>query len=198
MKTLTETAFLEWAEGAGLSLDPQYPRSAVLVFSPDPNQARFWEVPAELELRPYFLWSFLELMGEWQECSVWRHMGSWPERAESRRINDVVEWQILKGLGLPMGTADVLQFERAEADKLVTLMFSTTVFGWSVGEDLYIVPDHAQCILKTDHHNVIHVDCRDAGDIDEWVRQMDARGFPLPEDVPDATFKRPEWMDGDR
>ncbi len=68
MKTLTETAFLEWAEGAGLSLDPQYPRSAVLVFSPDPNQARFWEVPAEPELRPYFLWSFLELMGEWQEC----------------------------------------------------------------------------------------------------------------------------------
>ncbi len=198
MKTLTETAFLEWAEGAGLSLDPQYPRSAVLVFSPDPNQARFWEVPAEPELRPYFLWSFLELMGEWQECYVWRHMGSWPERAEPRRINDIVEWQILKGLGLPMGTADVLPVDRVEADKLVTLMFSTSIFGWSVGEDLYIIPDHARCILKTDHHNVIHVDCRDAGDIDEWVRQMDARGFPPPEDVPDATFKRPPWMHGDR
>ena len=37
MKTLTEAAFLAWADGAGLCLDPQYPKSAVLVFRPDRN-----------------------------------------------------------------------------------------------------------------------------------------------------------------
>jgi len=86
-------------------------------------------------------------MGDWQECYAWTHLGSWPESADPLRINDVVEWQILKGLGLPLGTADVVKFERAELDRLVTLMFFTTVFGWSVGEDLYIVPDHARCIV---------------------------------------------------
>ena len=75
MKTLTESAFLTWADGAGLCLDPQYPESAVLVFRPDPQQDRFWEIPAEPERRPYFLLSFLELMGDWQECYAWRHMG---------------------------------------------------------------------------------------------------------------------------
>ena len=40
------------------------------------------------------------LMGDWQQCYAWRHLGSWPESADPLRINDVVEWQILKGLGL--------------------------------------------------------------------------------------------------
>lgn len=102
MKTLDEAAFLTWADGAGLCLDPQYPESAVLVFRPDPQQDRFLEVPVEPERRPYVLLCFLELRGGWQECYAWRHLGSWPEFAEPLRINDVVEWQILKGLGLPL------------------------------------------------------------------------------------------------
>jgi hypothetical protein len=96
-------------------------------------------------------------MGDWQECYVWRHLGSWPKSADSLRINDVVELQILEGLGLPMGSGDIVSFDRTELNRLVTLMFSTTIFGWSVGEDLYVVPDHANCILQTDHHDVIHV-----------------------------------------
>lgn len=194
MKTLTESAFLAWATGAGLCLDPQYPESAVLVFQSDPHQDRFWEVPAEPERRPYFIWCLLELMGDWQECYVWRHLGSWPKSADPLRINDVVELQILEGLGLPMGSGDIVSFDRTELNRLVTLMFSTTIFGWSVGEDLYVVPDHANCILQTDHHDVIHVSCRNSADVDEWVRQMEQHGFPLPDDVPDSTFKKPEWM----
>ena len=65
-----------------------------------------------------------------------------------------------------------MKLERAELDKLVTLMFSTTVFGWSVGEDLYIVPDHARYIVQTDHHNVIHVSCRSSADVDGWVPEV--------------------------
>jgi hypothetical protein len=197
MKTLTEGTFLAWAESAGMCLDPRYPQSAVLVFRPDPQQDRFWEVPVEAEQRPYFLLSFLELMGDWQECYAWRHLGGWPSSGTPRHINDAVERHILNGVGLPLGTADVVSFERAELDKLVTLMFSTTVFGWSVGDDLYVVPDHARYILQTDHHNVIHVSCRTSADVDEWVKQMEERGFSLPEDLPDSTFKRPTWLKDD-
>jgi hypothetical protein len=85
-------------------------------------------------------------------------------------------------------------FSRAEFNQLVTLTFSTTVFGWSVGEDLYIVPDHAQYIVQTDHHGVIHVSFKRSEDIGSFVAEMDGRGFSLPEDVLDETFKRPEWM----
>jgi len=193
MKRLPESDFLAWADARGLGLDPQYPHS-VLVFQPDPEQDRFWEVPAEPECRPSFISSLLELMGEWRECYAWRHLGRWPESADPSRVNDVVELQILRGLGMPLGTADVVSFARAERDRLLTLMFSTTIFGWTVGDDLYVVPDHARCILQTDHHNVIHVACRNSADIDTWVKGMRERGYPLPDDLPDSTFKTPGWM----
>ena len=194
MNTISESEFLAWAEARGMGLDPKYPHSAVLTFQASPAQARFWEVPAEPECRPYFILSLLELMGEWQHCYAWRHLGSWPAAADPRRINDVVELQILKGLGLPLGTAEVVMFDRAELDRLVTLIFSTTVFGWSVGDDLYVVPDHARFILQTDHHAVLHVSFRSSEDLDHWVAQMAAREFPLPDEVPDATFRWPSWM----
>jgi hypothetical protein len=195
MRTLSESSFLQWAVGNGFQLDPRYPKLAVLGFSVD-TQARFWCMPPEPERRPFFLSCFLELMGEWQSCFVWRHSGSWPDpdHIEPQRINDVVEHRILSGLGLPGGTADVLEFARAETPTLITLLFSTSVFGWSVGEDLYVVPDHARYLLQTDHHNVIHVEFREAQDVEFWVAQMTKRGFDLPTELPDATFKHPDWM----
>jgi hypothetical protein len=102
--------------------------------------------------------------------------------------------RILKGLGVPLGTADVVEFMRDEFDMLLTLIYSTTVFGVSVGEDLYIVPNDGRCILQTDHHDVIHVHFRQSAEVDRWVSEMAMRGFPLPEDLPDETFKQPPWM----
>ena len=194
MRSLSEKQFLDWASTRGIGVDENYPQLAVLTFKPDPNEDRFWETPPNPERRPYFALSLLELMGDWQSCYVWRHMGSWPESADALRINDNVELQILSGLGLPLGTADIVEFTRNELHKLVTLIFSTTIFGWSVGEDLYIVPDHGRFIVKTDHHNVVHVSFRNVADRDEFVKEMSSSGFSLPEELPDETFKRPDWM----
>src|SRR6476660_438009 len=109
MKTLREPEFLRWAEQVGLFLDERYPQSAVLGFRPDPELNRFWDVPAAPERRPHFIASLLDLMGDWQSCDVWRHLGSGPQTADVLRINDVVELQILNGLALPLGTADVVE-----------------------------------------------------------------------------------------
>jgi hypothetical protein len=194
MKSLPQLEFLRWASGAGMEIDPRYPQSAVLRFHPDPDEARFWCVPAEPECRSYFIASLLELMGDWRTCYAWRHLGRWPDSADPRRVNDVVELCILRALQLPLGTSDVVEFAREELDKLLTLILSTTIFGCSVGEDLYVVPDHGAYILKTDHHDVIHVAFRGSEGIDRWVSEMASRGFPLPDELPDATFKSPRWM----
>src|SRR4051812_34080568 len=103
MNTLSEAEFLSWANAAGFDLDERYPHSAVLTFRPDPELDRFWEVPSEPERRPYFIASLVELMGEWQSCYVWKHLGRWPQSAEPSRINDVVELRMLKSLALPLG-----------------------------------------------------------------------------------------------
>ena len=198
MRTLSEQEFLSWAEARGLSLNPQYPESAVLAFHDDSTDARFWDVPTAPERRPYFLASLLDLCGDWTSCFVWRHLGSWPslEDIDTRRINDVVEHQLLSGIGLPMGTADVVEFTHEDYAALICLLLTTTIFGWSVGEDLYILPNHARYLLQTDHHNVCHVVFRDGNDVPAWEAEMSRRGFPLPDEVPDATFKPPPWMQG--
>jgi hypothetical protein len=194
MKTHPEEGFVAWAERSGFQIDPRYPESAVLTFRPDKEHDRFWRVPNPPERRPYFIASLLECMGAWQACYAWRHLGSWPRSAVPERINDVVELRILEGLGLPLGTNAVVEFSRAEYDRLVTLLFSTTIFGWSVGEDLYVVPDHGQHLLQTDHHGVIHVSFRTEDSLNHCIAEMDRRGFPLPDEVPDPTFKPPRWM----
>ena len=198
MRTLDESAFLAWAEGRDLGLDPEYPESAVLTFRGNTAaEARFWNVPLEPKRRPYYLSSLLELLGDWRSCFAWRHLGYWPN-ANDLDEGEVVEHQILKGLGLPLGTTQVVEFERVDHQALLTLLFSTTVFGWSVVQDLYVVPDHARYILETDHHDVVHVEFRDAADIERWVSSMAERGFPLPDHVPDGSFKHPPWMPDDR
>ena len=197
MKTHRDEDFLAWAERAGFHIDPRYPHSAVLAFNPDPEHDRFWLVPDAPERRPYFIASLLECMGDWHACYVWRHMGSWPRSAEPSRINDVVEFRILEGLGLPIGTNAVVEFSRDEYDKLLTLLFSTTIFGWTVSEDLYVVPNHGRYLLQTDHHGVIHVSFRSEEDMNRCVTEMERREFPLPDEIPDPTFKQPRWMDSD-
>jgi hypothetical protein len=138
-------------------------------------------------------------MGDWRTCFVWRHLGRWPDTKQIKlcpRINDIVELRILRALGLPLGTEAVVEFARGEWDALVMLLFTTTIFGWNVAHDLYVVPDHARHILKTDHHDVVHVLFPPGGDLEHWVSRMSDEGFDLPHEPPDATFKRPAWMDG--
>ena len=56
------------------------------------------------------------------------------------------------------------------------------------------MPDHGRYLLQTDHHNVIHAIFRHEEDVNRWVAEMERRGFALPGEVPDPTFKQPKWM----
>jgi len=196
MKTLSEQQFVDWVQTVGLTLDPAYPEYAILCYPQASADSRFWEVPARPERRPYFLASLLDLMPAWESCYVWRASGSWPAPDEVRPdgANDVVELSILQGLGLPLGTADAVQFTHDQRAALLALLFSTTVFGWSVGQDLYVVPDHGRCFLETDHHDVVHATFRDSSDLASFVSAMETRSFELPQELPDSSFKRPDWI----
>lgn len=197
MRTLSESEFIAWVRAHGMDLHESYPTTAILTFNPDLGHDRFWGIPTAPERRPHFIATMLKLLGDWASCFVWKHSGSWPRSADVGRINDVVELRILAGLGLPLGTADVVEFSCADFDTLVALIFSNTIFGWSVSDDLYVITADARCIMQTDHHDVIHASFRAAEDLDRFVKEMEARGFPLPDEVPDATFKTPDWMASD-
>ncbi len=63
-----------------------------------------------------------------------------------------------------------------------------------MGDDVVVVPDHAKQILTTDHHDAIHVSFREAADMQGWISKMGGRGFNLPEELPDQTFKHSAWL----
>jgi len=136
----------------------------------------------------------LEAFGAWSSYRCWRHRGSWPVEPGQGRIGDSIEYTILQGLGLPSGTAETIEFDYSERVQLITLLFSTTVFGWSVQEDATLVPDTARGLLQTDHHGVVHVAFREEEMMTRFIHRMEEERFPLPDHVPDATFRIPEWM----
>jgi hypothetical protein len=102
---------------------------------------------------------------------------------------------IQQSVGVPLGERCALQFPVGEMNRLVTLMFARLVFGWSVPDDLFVIPDHGRQIVQTDHHDVAHVWFLDASDVGTIVQHMAGRNYSLPDELPDATFKRPAWME---
>ncbi|PYR48027.1 MAG: hypothetical protein DMF89_17360 [Acidobacteria bacterium] len=91
-----------------------------------------------------------------------------------------------------------LQFNNHETRDLLLLVANYYVFAWSAGEDLNILPDDGSCILMVSHHGELQGDFPDSQRLDAFVAFMEAKGYPLPDDAPDETFKIPKWMGGRR
>ncbi len=109
-------------------------------------------------------------------------------------LNDRVEFQMLHGLGLPTGTTQVAAFDASDRDALIATLFVTAIFGCCIMQDAYVVPDGANYLLKTDHHGVVHIAFRDKHDVLPAVAHLEGRGFVLPTELPDQTFKPQPWL----
>ncbi len=77
---------------------------------------------------------------------------------------------------------------------MLTAVFTQLTFGWSVTDDLFVVPDHGRQMILTDHHGVVHAQFLDQRRIEPFVRDMREQGYPPPVELPDETFKKPDWM----
>jgi len=194
MKGIKEKKFIEMIRQKGMSVDSRYPESAELTFQEGSEISRFWEIPEEARRIPYFVDTTLAALDPWESIYVWKHMGSWNTSVDGERLNDDVQAVLYKGIGITENNADVLVFRRNELAELVALTFNQLLFGWHVGDDLYIIPDHGRQMMKTDHHDVVHVSFRDKATMEKFIIAMAEKGFELPEDIPDDTFKRPDWM----
>lgn len=202
MKCHSEEHFLEWAAGQGIRIDSRWlPHSKCLQFDPDSDLGRFWVWPDASSRLPQFLESMLRLLEPWRSCFVWSPRGWLPASRDPKhpqgRATHRVYCQILAGAEVPVRGPDSLELEAGELDKLLTVLFANCVFeGGASGNDLYVVPNTARCILKTDHHGVVHVRFRTQEDLEAYIRGMREAGHPLPTELPDATFKPQGWMNG--
>jgi hypothetical protein len=192
---LSPDDFLELVGRLQIGFDRRYPACDCLVYLPHRPHARFWEVPQPARAIPFFVAHLLGGLERWSHCYIWPRGGRWLELAEEdERMHTMVQATILSAAGVPAGTEGAVRYGADEQDRLVTALFAQLVFGWSVPDDVFVVPDHGRYFLWADHHDVVHVQFRDAAGVEPFVEHMAREGYALPDDVPDDTFKRPGWM----
>lgn len=81
-----------------------------------------------------------------------------------------------------------------ESSLMVGRVAAHVMSGWSVQDDLFIVPNDGRHLLHTDHHGVVHASCLDGASMERLIEHMASGGYNLPAEVLDGTFKRPSWM----
>jgi hypothetical protein len=196
MKAVTTENFLDWATRHRIGYDG-HPDAPCLRLRPTPDKfARFWTLPADPAAWPFFAESFLDGCDPWSMGFLWPRSGRWPTGANSASPDEGVREVVLRGAGIPDGWAGAVGFEKEEAHSIIALLFIYLAFGWCVDDDLYFIPDHGRQIIQTDHHDVIHVECLEDFRVEQFVQHMSDAGYHLPTDLPDGTFRRPEWMSG--
>jgi hypothetical protein len=98
-------------------------------------------------------------------------------------------------LGIPDSGRYALQFNKNETEQAISVFTYQQMFGMCVWDDTYAIPDHANQLVHTSHHDVIRVEFRSRDDTAPFIENMKKNNFDLPNDVPDSTFKIPHWME---
>ena len=194
MKLLTEIELKDWLKSRQLSWDEKY---GYIDFVGSASDGRFWCLPAHGRRIVYFLAIILDSLDPWQYLILCKQGATgWYEVGESTGVIEDVHDQILVSTGVPRDFQGAIRFEPSEKPLILTLLFNQLLFGWCVWDDVYVIPDHARQIVKTSHHDVVHVDFNDPSRIAAFAKRMSEEKFELPQEVPDGTFKIPHWMRG--
>lgn len=194
MKRIKEKQFIGNIENMGITVDPNYPDSVVLSFIDKVDFDRFWCIPKEARKIPFFIESILDTIDDWTSVFIWKNMGSWNTKIAKERLNDDIQSIIYRGIGIQDGSCDIYEIKYNEIVEVVALIFNQLIFGWCVSDDLYIIPNHGKQIIKTSHHDVVHVYFKNQSKMDSFIATMEENGFKLPVEIPDSTFSRPSWI----
>lgn len=196
MEHVDREAFLADVRSQGIGPDERYSEARYLIHLPDRPHHRFWEIPVAPLRFPVFIATALDALAPWSTCDVWPRKG-WMHASSSGDPRRAAFAAILRGVGARPAFDGALRYSIDDRAELTALLFAHRMFGWNVGHDCFVVPDHRGQILLLDHDGALHVSFAQASMIDPFARRMAAEGFPLPTDVPDHAFKRPDWMPSD-
>ena len=191
MQPISTHNFLEQAKAAGIGYDPRYPAAQSLIFLPPSGYSRFWLRPERPSKWPHFVTSLLDAAGARDTVLACPRRGTWPDMATVRDPLDRTQAVMSTVLGVPSGWSGAIASDVRERDRLVALLVMQL---FEPVNDLYVLPLAGAGFLQISHHDVVHVSCVTAEGIESVVSAMSAARYELPNELPDATFKRPAWM----
>lgn len=194
MTRVPAETFLSWAAGLGVIPDERYASPRCLIYRDERSHSRFWNLPREPDELRTLLAHVLCGLEAWDSCYVWPRGGCWHSSQPPRSRIEEERALALYGGHIPDGLRGAVCYSTQEAPHLINLIDARSRAAFCVSDDLFVVPDHATAFLHMDHHDVVHVECSDAMRMERFIHHMASGGYALPDELPDVTFKRPEWM----
>src|SRR5262249_42430899 len=133
MKTVPAEEFLLWAAEKGIRVD----ETKLLSMRAPREYSRFWVLPHDPTVWPYFIATSLAGLDEWNTGLLWPRSGRWGEVGQFPPENEAVRDIVLRGVGVPNGFGGAIRFAEDEKDALISILFVSLLFGWCVDDDLF-------------------------------------------------------------
>jgi hypothetical protein len=191
MQPISTDTFLEQATRVGIGYDPRYPAARSLIFLPPNENSRFWTRPERPAKWPHFVSSLLGAAGARGTVVVFPRRGTWPDSSTARNPRDRTRALLIAALGVSSGWPGAVEFDSTDRDRLIALLVIQLL---DPSNDLYVLPSEGAAFLQFSHHDVVHVYCPTSEAIESVVAAIAESRYELPDELPDATFKRPSWM----
>jgi hypothetical protein len=176
MQLVAESEFVSWAAGIGIARHPRFPLN--LAFVQEPDCQKSWLPTGRVTDLPGFLQTAVGLASGDGGTLLYRKGGqSWYESEDAPIGNHIID-RVLAAISVPREFAGALSFESTEWRDLYLVISTFFVWGWSVGEDLYIIPRNGSCMLMTSHHGELFAMCPAGEALAQFEAEMLRCEFP--------------------
>jgi hypothetical protein len=139
-------------------LDARYAPPQTLAFQGGPKGEWSAELPGDAKAVPRWIASLIDAVRPEKSVYLYPRDGGW-KSGDSQKL--FLQSAIFKSCGIaPVGN-EVIVASESERDAVEALFFMSLVYGGTVSDDIFLVPDHSKIILYADHHSAIHAEFRD-------------------------------------
>lgn len=148
MQILEDVRFFGWLQQRGIIADPERGTGDRLTFAEGTPVDRRWRPGGITSDIPDFSWGVLNAAMQGGPWWLWRRGGGpWmDEFGQEGGLRNAALDRLLEALGYG-GAGGALRLGVKELPDLWLIVNAFFVFGWSVAEDLYVVPDDCSCVL---------------------------------------------------
>ena len=152
MQILGDVRFYGWLQQRGIIADPERGTGDLLTFADGAAADDRWRPAGIVSDLPAFVSAALEAAQQGGPWWLWRRGGGpWmDEFGEEGGLRNASLDRLLEGLGYG-GASGALRLGIKEMTDVWLIVNAFFVFAWSVGEDLYVIPDDCSCILLFSH-----------------------------------------------
>ena len=173
---MLESEFAKWRAAAGIVNHPRL--SLNLVFGQHPDCRRSWLPSGRIVDLPGFLQTALDFVSDEEATLLYRKGGgSWYEDDDAPIGNQIID-RVLDAVGVPRTFQGALAFDSVEWRDLYLVISIFAVWGWSVGEDLFIIPKNGSCVLMTSHHGELFANFPSEEALEKFRDSMERAGHP--------------------